>query len=249
MKFYFNANNTTQLKALHEVGVKNIIISYKYCKNLLSGLHKEFDHVILVAGSIENVDPYYEYVQKNLSLVVLAAQYDVPMNLELTMKYFLKGEDSGVSPVLTQNYLSHLSQLKFKDSKYICLGKLQGRIEEEEQIKKLPTLHKYHGLAKGRFIKNHILTSVDSSAWLSGVRGRKTDVYDGAPITFGRKGISESSRLKQILSNHKEYLEQCQVKEASVMEGDYNSLLKITHALYYKPMFKALQLLSENYHQ
>ena len=247
MKFFFNANNTTQLKALSEVGVKNIIISYKYCKNLLTGLHKDFEELILVSGAIENVDPYYDYVKKNRELLVLAAQYDVPMNLELTMKYYLKGEDYGVSPVLTQNYLSHLSQLKFKESKYICLGKLQGRIEEEEQIKKLPTLHKYHGLAKGRFIKNHMLTSVDSSAWLSGVRGRKTDVYDGAPITFGRKGQSESSRLKQILSNHKDFLDECQVKEAKVIEGDYNSLLKITHALYYKPMFSALKILEDNY--
>ncbi len=247
MKFYFNANNTTQLKALSEVGVKNVIVSYKYCKNLLTQLHRDFDSVILVSGAIDNVDPYYDYVKKNLEKLVLAAQYDVPMNLELTMKYFLKGEYCGVSPVLTSNYLSHLSQLKFKEAKYICLGKLQGRIEEEEQIKKLPLLHKYHGLAKGRFIKNHILTSVDSSAWLSGVRGRKTDVYDGAPITFGRKGQSEQSRLKQILSNHKDFLDECQVKEAKVIEGDYNSLLKITHALYYKPMFKALGLLKENY--
>jgi len=247
MKFYFNANNSTQLKALNEVGVKNVLISYKYCKNLLSELHKEFEEILLVSGAIENVDPYYEFVKKNLSLLVLAAQYDVPMDLELTMKYFLKGRDSGVSPVLTRNYLSHLSQLKLKDSTYICLGKLQGRIEEEEQIKKLPTLHRYHGLAKGRFIKNHMLTSVDSSAWLSGVRGRKTDVYDGAPITFGRKGQSESSRLKQILANHKDFLEQCQVKEAEVIEGDYNSLLRITHALYYRPMFKALNILEDNY--
>jgi len=249
MKFYFNANNSTQLKALTEVGVKNILISYKYCKNLLSELHKDFEAILLVSGAIDNVDPYYIFVKENISKLTLAAQYDVPMNLELTIKYYLKGKDFGVSPVLTQNYLSHLSQLKLEGSKYICLGKLQGRIEEEEQIKKLPMLHNYHGLAKGRFIKNHMLTSVDSSAWLSGVRGRKTDVYDGAPITFGRKGQSESSRLKQILSNHKDFLNQCQVKEAKVIEGDYNSLLKITHALYYKPMFKALGLLAENYRE
>jgi len=247
MKFYFNANNTTQLKALKEIGVKNILVSYKYLKNELPNLHKDFDCILLVAGAIENVDPYYSFVEKYLKQITVAVQYDVPMNLELTLKYYLKGEYSGVAPVLTRNYLSHLSQLNFKESKYICLGKLQGRIEEEEQIKKLPLLHSYHGLAKGRFIKNYMLTSVDSSAWLSGVRGRKTDVYDGAPITFGRKGQSESSRLKQILSNHKDFLEQCQVKEASVMEGDYNSLLKITHALYYKPMFKALNILDDNY--
>jgi len=247
MKFYFNANNSTQLKALREVGVRNILISYKYCKNLLSELHKDFEEILLVSGAIDNVDPYYTFVKENISKLTLAAQYDVPMNLELTTKYYLKGKDFGVSPVLTQNYLSHLSQLKLKDPTYICLGKLQGRIEEEEQIKKLPLLHKYHGLAKGRFIKNHMLKSVDSSAWLSGVRGRKTDVYDGAPITFGRKGIPEASRLRQILGNHKDELEQCQVKEASVIEGDYNSLLKITHALYYRPMFKALDILDQNY--
>jgi len=247
MKFYFNANNSTQLKALTEVGVKNILVSYKYLKNSISKLHKDFENIVMVSGAIENVDPYYSYVKTYLDSLTLAVQYDVPMNLELTLKYYLKGKDDGLTPVLTRNYLSHLSQLKLEESTYICLGKLQGRIEEEEQIKKLPLLHKYHGLAKGRFIKNHMLTSVDSSAWLSGVRGRKTDVYDGAPITFGRKGISEQSRLRQILSNHKDELEECQVKEESVIEGDYNSLLKITHALYYRPMFHSLGILEENY--
>ena len=147
MKFYFNANNTTQLKALRECGIKNVLISYKYLKNQLGDIGRNFDSVIMVAGKIDNVDSYYDYVEAHEGHLEMATQYDVPMDMYSTLKYYKKGINRGIdiAPVLTSNYLNHLSQIGLTAGKYVCLGKMAGRIEEEEQIKKLPTIYKLHG--------------------------------------------------------------------------------------------------------
>ena len=242
MKFFFNLNNITQANALKELGVKNIITSYKYMKNQISKLTTDFDRVILIPGKVDDVDHYYEFVKKDNQLY-FSTQYDVPNNLELTLKYYEKGGGL-VIPILTQNYLSHLSRLKLQEGQYICLGKMAGRIEEEESLRKLPKVYRYHGMAKGRFIKNPILDSVDSSAWLSGVRGRKTEVFDGASI-FQLK-LNERSILQKTLAIHSELIKQYQIRADDILEN-YNSLLKITHIVYYIPLFKKLNIFKDNY--
>ena len=121
---------------------------------------------------------------------------------------------------------------------------MAGRIEEEESLRKLPKVYRYHGMAKGRFIKNPILDSVDSSAWLSGVRGRKTEVFDGTS-TFQLK-LNERSILQKTLAIHSGLLKQYQIRGDDILEN-YNSLLKIPHVLYYIPLFKKLNIFKDNY--
>lgn len=211
-------------------------------KNQIPNLVKDFDRVILIPGSIENVDHYYSFVKKATE-VLFATQYDVPNNMELTLKYYEKG-GGFVIPILTQNYLSHLSRLKLESGQYICLGKMAGKIEEEEMLRKLPNTYRYHGMAKGRFIRSPVLESVDSSAWLSGVRGRKTEVFDGTS-TFQLK-LNERSILQKTLVTHAGLLDQYKIRGEDILEN-YNSLLKIPHIFYYIPLFKKLGIFSENY--
>ena len=249
MKFFFSANNFTQLNALEELGVKNVLISYKYLKNHIEKVTNMFENVILIPGNIDNVDDYYSFVSSNLSPLYLITQYDVPMDMELTIKYYKKSGGI-VVPILTGNYLNHLSRLILNGGQYICLGKMASRIDEEEQIKRLPKIYRYHGMAKGRLIKSQNINSIDSSAWLSGVRGRKTDVFDSTPkpqVTFGEKGRSDLSSLQKYLVSHKKYLERCHVQPSQILEGDYNTLLKITHIFYYLPLFEHLKILDSNY--
>jgi len=61
MKFFFTANNFTQLDALEEMGVKNILTSFKYMKGALDVVCHKFENVILIAGNIDNVDKYYTF--------------------------------------------------------------------------------------------------------------------------------------------------------------------------------------------
>ena len=245
MKFYFNANNTTQLKALRECGIKNVLISYKYLKNQFGDICRNFNSVMMVAGKIDNVDKYYDYIDVHDESMEMAVQYDVPMDMYSTIKYYEKGRGK-VAPVLTVNYLNHIGQLKLKPNDYVCLGKMAGRIEEEEQIKKLPTIYKLHGLAKGRLIRHTALASVDSSAWLSGVRGRKTEVFDSTPLTFGHKGKSDVAMVQRICEKYKDNLDRCGINPKPIADGDYSALLKIVLAVYYIPMFDHLGVGNEN---
>jgi len=158
-----------------------------------------------------------------------------------------------VSPILTSNYLQHLSQIKLTDfDRTILLGKMTGNIEEDEQVRKLPGGHKYHGLAKGRWLKGlamaqNKIQSVNSSTWLSGVRGRKTDVFNGLSILLGDKGKADITILERVLSNHKDELEQCQIYKSEVLSGQYSALLKLPIALYYIPMLSSLGVSSQNF--
>jgi len=61
MKFYFNCNNRTQATALRECGVKNILLSYQYCKEAFDIYAKLFDNIGVIPGKIENVDKYYAW--------------------------------------------------------------------------------------------------------------------------------------------------------------------------------------------
>ncbi len=246
MKFYFNCNNRTQANALKECGVKNILISYQYMRKQIRDKKKDFDSVMLISGKIDNVDDYYAYIKLWSDEFDVAVQYDVPMNMDITVKYWEKASDI-VAPVLTVNYLQHLSRLNLHEDRTVVLGKMGGNIEEDEQLRKLPTQYNYHGLAKGRWIKSNI-KSVNSSTWISGARNRKTDVWNSHSVEFGDKGRGDVSTLRYALEKYKDHLEGVGVRPEHVIRGDYDSLLKAPIALYYKPMFSELGISSENFY-
>lgn len=250
MKFYFNCNNRTQARALKECGVKNVLLSYKYCKEAFDIYLSMFEGIGVIPGKIDNVDKYYDWAKLNLS-VDFITQYDMPLDMEKTIKYYEKAGGIGVVPVLTENYLQHLGRLKTVDGP-VVLGKMRGNIEEDEQLRKLPTNMHYHGLAKGRWVKDmnklqNKIISVNSSTWLSGVVGRKTDVYKDTQVLLGNKGRSESATLQRILEKYKYSIEECSISQEKVLEGKYSELLKLPLALYYRPMLQALGFSSENF--
>ncbi len=205
-----------------------------------------FTRVGVISGKIDNVDKYYAWAKLNEPLCHFIAQYDVPMNMETTIRYFEKGRGV-VSPVLTVNFAQHMARLGDTDNEIILLGKMTGNIEEDEQVRRLRP-HIYHGLAKGRWIKNPQIDSINSSTWLSGVRGRKTDVFKGQSVLLGDKGKGDRANLERVLDNHKDELEQCQIQRTKVLEGEYSALLKLPIALYYIPMLSALGAASQNFH-
>jgi len=238
----------TQVNALLECGVKNILISYQYNKGHILELKDKFRGIGVIAGKIENVDKYYRWVQDHKwDEIDFFTQYDVPNDMEQTIKYYLKGEDIGITPILTVNYLQHLSRLKLEEGRTVVLGKMGGNIEEDEQLRKLPSDYNFHGLAKGRWIKSMNIKSVNSSTWLSGVRNRKTDVYGLPSIEFGEKGKHDIAGREHAIGKYSGFLQKCGVEEESVRLGEYSALLKAPIALYYKPMLSALGFSSENF--
>jgi len=236
----------TQAAALKECGVKNVLLSYQYCRKYLGDFAKMFDGIGIIPGKIDNVDMYYDWAKLNISLCDFITQFDMPMNLYATIKYWEKARDI-VAPVLTVNYLQHLSGMNLEDGRTVVLGKMGGNIEEDEQVKRLPSQYIYHGLAKGRWKDKLNIHSINSSTWLSGVRGRKTDVFQGQSLEFGHKGKSDISSVVRAIEKHKDYLEECQIEEQALLSGEYPALLKAPIALYYKPMLSALGFSSENF--
>jgi len=245
MKFYFNCNNMTQAKALLECGVKNVLLSYQYNKKNFEDIAKMFKHTAVIAGKIKNVDDYYSWVDEHKWEADFFTQYDVPMNMDITIKYWEKLSNI-VAPVLTVNYLQHLSRLSLNEGRTVVLGKMGGNIEEDEQLRKLPSQYFYHGLAKGRW-KDRSISSINSSTWLSGVRNRKTDVWDTQSVEFGDKGRGDVTTLQHAIGKYSEYLKECHIEEKSLLLGEYSALLKAPIALYYKPMLSALGFSSENF--
>jgi len=247
LKFYFNCNNRTQARALKECGVKNVLLSYQYCKEAFDVYVHLFDGIGVIPGKIDNADDYYRWAKLNIKLCDFITQYDLPMNMDITIKYYNKGKESGISPVLTVNYMQHLGLLDIHDGRTIVLGKMGGNIEEDEQVRRLPTQHKFHGLAKGRWKDKPNIDSINSSTWLSGVVGRKSDVYKGSQVLLGHKGRSESATLQRILQQNKDNIQSCSISPSQVMEGKYSELLKLPIALYYKPMLSSLGSSSQNF--
>ena len=247
MRFYFNCNNMTQANALLECGVKNVLLSYQYCKKNFEEYTKMFKSIGVIPGKIKNVDDYYNWVVKHEA--DFFTQYDIPKDMDITIKYWEKLRDS-VSPVLTVNYLQHLSRLSLEDGRTVVLGKMGGNIEEDEQLRKLPTQYIYHGLAKGRwksFKLQNKIHSINSSTWLSGVRNRKTDVWDSQSVEFGDKGRGDITTLRTAIGKYSGHLKECHIEEQALLSGDYSALLKSSIALYYKPMLSALGFSSENF--
>lgn len=242
MKFYFNCNNSTQADLLREVGVKHIMISYKYVKTPYEG----FESIMATPGS--NADPfkYYDWVKEQGDNIT-ALQWDDPTNIENNKIWFDKASHLGVIPVIHGDWFRSIQKGEFKDDQLIALGNLQGKIEEDETLKKLPTKYRYHGLGKGRWTKNNNLTSVDSSTWLSGVRGRKTDVFQRESLVFGKKGQGDKGRIQIAVNYHKSFAKKVCLDVKELQAGEYSQLMKASFALYYMPMFKSLDIYESNF--
>lgn len=255
---FHNSNNRKTMEALKRVGARNILVQYRYMHKHIDELISSFDKVLVIPGKIDDVDKYHYFVKKYISRLYAAMQYDVPLDMEETIKYYRLGERVGVSPVLTVNYSQNLSRIGYGNNRIIGLGKCKSRIEEDEGMKRLPFMYEYHGLGKGRYLgkrdANEKLVSVDSSAWLSAVRGRKIDVFD--PIRSSRYEVSlkESKGLAAIrnLLNNPYYFDSQSSQKFSVdLEEDhgldYNTLLELPHYTYYRPLLKTIGSLKENY--
>ena len=255
MKIYFNANNKATLEALERCGVRNVLLSHRYSYANINKFKSRFDSIFIVPGTKGNPDKYREFLKKKKEYYDYATQFDVFYNMDETLKYLDKERGDGIDwtlPVLQENYLQHISRLRPKTGDYICLGEIHGKLETEDQIRKLPQNVVYHGLAKGKYIEKRPFKSLDTSGWISAAMSKKTEVWSGNStfsLFFGDKGRGMKAQVASTLERFKEHLEIVGISSKSVLENDYYSLLKLPIAVLYIPMCKSLGIYDINFKQ
>ena len=255
MKIYFNANNKATLEALEGCGVRNVLLSHRYSYANINKFKSKFDSIFIVPGTKGNPDKYREFLKKKKEYYDYATQFDVFYNMDETLKYLEKERKDGIDwtlPVLQENYLQHLSRLRPKTGDYICIGEVHGKLETEDQIRKLPQNVEYHGLAKGKYIEKRPFKSLDTSGWISAAMSKKTEVWSGNStfsLFFGDKGRGMKAQVASTLERFKEHLEIVGISSRSVLDNDYYSLLKLPIAVLYIPMCKSLGIYDINFKQ
>ena len=255
MKIYFNANNKATLEALERCGVRNVLLSHRYSYANINKFKSKFDSIFIVPGTKGNPDKYREFLKKKKEYYDYATQFDVFYNMDETLKYLEKERKDGIDwtlPVLQENYLQHISRLRPKAGDYICLGEIHGKLETEDQIRKLPQNVEYHGLAKGKYIEKRPFKSLDTSGWSSAAMSKKTEVWSGNStfsLFFGDKGRGMKAQVASTLERFKEHLEIVGISSRSVLDNDYYSLLKLPIAVLYIPMCKSLGIYDINFKQ
>jgi hypothetical protein len=255
MKIYFNANNKATLEALEGCGVRNVLLSHRYSYANINKFKSKFDSIFIVPGTKGNPDKYREFLKKKKEYYDYATQFDVFYNMDETLKYLEKERKDGIDwtlPVLQENYLQHISRLRPKAGDYICLGEVHGKLETEDQIRKLPQNVEYHGLAKGKYIEKRPFKSLDTSGWISAAMSKKTEVWSGNStfsLFFGDKGRGMKAQVASTLERFKEHLEIVGISSRSVLDNDYYSLLKLPIAVLYIPMCKSLGIYDINFKQ
>lgn len=254
MKIYFNANNKAHLETLIECGVRNVMLSFKYSYANITKFKDKFDSIFVVAGTGTGSDRYHELLVKHRGLYDFATQYDVFYNMEETHKWLKKEREMGIDwtiPVLQGNYLNHISLLRPKMGDYVCLGEIYGKLETEDQMRKLPPSLKYHGLAKGKYIgRGNKFESIDTSAWISAAMSKKTEVWANNSTNtmfFGDKGKGMIPMLRHSCSIYKDYMNKINLNTDKVIEAEYYSLMKVPFALLFMPMCKSLGIYEENF--
>jgi hypothetical protein len=243
------------MEALQDCKVKNVVLSFKYSYANITKFRDKFDKIFVVAGTKTEPERYYELLKKHRELYDYATQFDVFYKMDETLKHLENERKMGIDwtlPVLQENYLHHLSRLKLEPESYVCLGEVKGRHDTEDQIRKLPSNIKFHGLAKGRYMNYNTpnFYSFDTSGWISAAMTKKCEVWDNRSTSFmffGDKGKSMIPMLNHACEIHKEYLDIVGLKKQDVLDGDYNALLKIPFALLYLPMCKQLGILKQNF--
>jgi len=253
MKIYFNANNKAGREALERCGVKNVILSHKYSYANINKFQNKFDSIFIVPGTNGNVDKYHDFLKKKKEYYDFATQFDVFYKMDETLKYLEKERKNGIDwtlPVLQENYLQHISRLRPKPGDYVCLGEIHGKLETEDQIRKLPQNVKYHGLAKGKYIEKRPFLSLDTSGWISAAMSKKTEVWSGNSthsVFFGEKGKNTRAITASVLERYKDNLDIVGIKKQDVLDGEYYSLMKVPFALLYIPMCKSLGIYDINF--
>ena len=238
MKVYFNANNKATLEALERCGVRNVLLSHKYSYANIKKFRPKFESIFMVAGTNGNPEKYHDFLKNKM---------------DETLKYLENERKDGIDwtlPVLQENYLQHLARLRPEPDSYLCLGEVHGKIETEDQIRKLPMNVKYHGLAKGKYIDRRFFKSLDTSGWISAAMSKKTEVWNvnsTYSMFFGKKGRGLIPMLRHSCEVYKDNLEKIGVKISDVIDGEYYALLKAPFALLYMPMLKYYGHYNDNF--
>lgn len=249
MKFYFNANNKNQVKTLKRAGVKNIMLTYKFVEDRANDYAKDFENVILGPGFGSDKDRYHQFIK---DWKYEALQYDDQNDALVNYNNWKEGSEfkEDLIPILHQSYTQALSLFKpnYNGDRY-ALGKAASRSKEDDELRRLPQNHSYHGLAKGRWVnnRNNIVDSVDSTTWTSGVRGRKTDVWKGQSLLFGDKGKTNQSTIQLACQKNLIYLSKVGLDPKELLSGDIGSLTLAPLVLYYMPMLNDLGCYEENF--
>jgi len=255
LKIYFNANNKAHQEALEQCGVKNVMLSFRYSYSNIIKFSRKFDNIFVTAGTNSTADKYYDFLRNKKELYKYATQFDVRYNTKETMSYLKREREvekiDWTVPVLQENYLNHMSLLRPEPNDYICIGDIHGKIETEDQIRKLPTNVRYHGLAKGKYVtQTRLFESLDTSGWISAAMSKKTEVWNANStysMFFGNKGKTMKPMLNHALEVYKENLEKVGITKNGVLEDEYYSLLKAPIALLFMPMCKSLRIYEENF--
>ena len=251
MKIYFNANNKATLEALQKCGVKNVLVSHRYSYANIDKFRGCFDKIFTIAGTKDNPDKYHEFLKEKKECYDYAAQYNIPYNMVETMKYLTKERelDLKVLPVLQEDYIKHLSLLNPEPNSYICVGKMRGRLDTDDSIKKLPTNIKYHGLGKGKFTARGIFESIDTSLWISAAMSKKLEVWCNGitPILLSETVSHHRPVLEHYCELYKDNLERVGINIKSILNNHYYSLLRLPIALFYMPICRHLNCYEENF--
>lgn len=253
MKIYFNTNNKATRDALKECGVRNVMVAHKYVSANISKYWEMFESVFVVAGVDGNADKYHDWLKINRQYYEYATQFDTLYDMDSTIKHYKNERDLGIDwtlPVLQGNYLNHISMLRLQPNSYVCLGEIHGKLETEDQIRKLPANLRYHGLAKGKYVGRGRFQSIDTSAWISAAMSKKTEVWNNNStntIFFGVKGKGMIPMLRHACSIYKDNLDKIGITIEQIINGDYNALLKAPIALLFMPQCKSLNMYSENF--
>jgi len=250
MKFYFNANNKTQVSALRRAGVKNIMLTHKYVGDRAKQYTNEFESAMIGPGFGSDMKKYHELLN---GWEFEALQYDDPSDIMNNYKNWKEGLEYNdkLIPILHQNYAQSLSMFKPNMiGDRVALGKANSRATEDSQLRQLPQNYSYHGLAKGRWMnreRNHMVDSIDSTTWTSGMRGRKTDVWKGQSLLFGDKGKTNTSTIQLACQKNLIHLSKLGLDPKELINGSPAALTLAPLALYYMPMLKDLGHYDENF--
>lgn len=250
MRIYFHTNNKATRNALQECGVKNVFISFKYSHDI-STFSNCFDKIFLSTNSNTEKEKYYDFIKREKEHYTYATQYYIDNNMSQTYDTFQKEVDMGLNtlPVLQEDYIKHLSLLAGKYN-HICIGKMTGRFDTEDSIKRLPTNLMYHGMGKGKYIMKNCFESVDTSLWISAAMAKKFEVwYNNSviKIDFRKESKLSEPMLKHYCDVYKDNMEKIGINWNGVEQRHYYTLLKLPIALYYMPLCEKLKSYSDNF--